>query len=307
MKILGIGLSGLVGSRIVALLGSTHEFSAISTSSGVDITQKQQVHDAITSSNASVVLHLAAKTDVNGCEEDKQKDLTIQTLPQEQQEIQWMQHKTAWAVNVVGTENVVHACEASGKKLIAISTDFVFDGTISEDDAYTEESVPHPLNWYGQTKYMAEQMVEKATIPWVILRIAYPYRSQFTKNDFVRAVLGRLQKAEGVTMVTDHVMSPTFIDDIAFALDQVMKQEATGMFHCVGSQWITPYDAAVAIAKTFHIDVSLIEKTTRAEYFASKAQRPFRLQLKNDKIRGLGVSMVSFEEGLHKIKSQLHP
>ncbi|CAN5130148.1 dTDP-4-dehydrorhamnose reductase [soil metagenome] len=286
MKILGTGLTGLVGSRIVELLKDKYEFENISRSTGVDITNKEQVHKAISETDAEIVFHLAAKADVDGCEKDKELG--------EQGE--------AWKINVEGTRNVVLACEALKKKLVYISTDFVFDG---EKELYTEDDTPRPVNFYAKTKYEGEKIVQTLTPSWLILRIAYPYRAQFEKNDFVRAVKGKLEKGEAVTMVTDHIFCPTFIDDIANALDRLLMQEATGIFHVVGGQALSPLDVATKIAKEFDYETTLISATTRAEFFKDRAIRPFRLALNNDKISKLGIQMRSFEEGLTELKIQI--
>lgn len=285
MKILGTGLSGLVGSRIVELLKDRYEFE----SSDVDITDKDNIQSQIKNSNASIVLHLAAKTDVDGCEEDKSlgKD------------------GAAWMVNVIGTKNIADACLESGKKLIYISTDFVFNGINPPAGGYSEEDIPNPVNWYARTKYTGEKIVQSLSCPWIITRIAYPYRSSFLRNDFFRAILSRLQRNEQVLAVTDHIFTPTFVDDIANAIDTLIKNNCTGIFHVVGTQSLTPYDAAILIAKKFGFDQSLIAKTTRAEFFKDRAPRPFHLALKNDKIENLGVKMKGFEEGLREIKSEL--
>lgn len=286
MKVLGTGLDGLVGSRIVELLSSKYQFENLSISTGVDITSRDIVLERIKNSDAPIVLHLAAKTNVDGCELDK-------TLGKEGE---------AWKINVDGTKNVVDACLESNKKLIYISTDFVFDGT---KDVYTEEDIPNPVNWYAQTKYEGEKIVQSSKIPWIIVRIASPYRAKFERLDFARAILKRLQEGLPVAGVIDHIFTPTYIDDIAFAIDALIKNNSQGIFHVVGSRNLTPYKAAFLIAKEFGLDSSKITKTTRAEFFNNRAPRSFQLTLKNDKIRKLGIRMRTFEEGLREIKSQM--
>ena len=106
-------------------------------------------------------------------------------------------------------------------------------------------------------------------------------------------------------MVWDHVMVPTFIDDIVNALDILIRTEQKGIFHVVGSQKISPLNASLKIAEAFELDDSLISKTSRNEYFAGKAPRPFCLYLKNDKINRLGIEMSSFDKGLVEIKNQI--
>lgn len=302
MKILGTGLSGLVGSRIVELL-KDYEFENLSLETGVDILDKDDVFNRISNSKADIILHMAAKTDVDGCENDKKEDQKILRIQDVlQQEKSWRRKKTAWAVNVSGTKNIAHACEVNNKKIIYISTDFVFDG---EKESYSEEDLPNPVNWYAKTKYEGEKVIESLSSPFLIIRLAYPYRARFERNDFFRAMLNRLKNNQPVTAVTDHIFSPTFIDDFSHALDLIFKENPQGIIHVVGSQNLSPYDAALLIAKHFNLDRSLISKTTRKDFFKNRAQRPFKLALKNDKIRKLGIGMKTFEEGLLEIKKQI--
>jgi dTDP-4-dehydrorhamnose reductase len=287
-KIFGIGISGLVGSRIAEVLKDNYIFDNLSLDTGVDITKPETLDVIRRDTEHPVVLHLAAKADVDGCEQDKEQG----------------EQGQAYLFNVVGTENVVAACKERGKKIIYISTDFVFDGEKLTDEAYVEEDTPHPVNWYAKTKYLGEEVVKNAGIPYLITRIAYPYRNDdfAAKKDFVHAILGRLQEGLPIVGVTDHIMTPTYLDDIAYALDALIAQDAEGIYHVVGSQSVTPYDAAMLIAQKFGLDKSLISKTTREEFFKGRAPRPFNLRLNNDKIKKLGVTMRTFEEGLEELK-----
>jgi len=287
MKILGTGLDGLVGSRIVELLKDKHEFENLSISTGVNITDRDVILEKIKTSDAQIVLHLAAKTNVDGCEKDK-------ALGEDGE---------AWKINVGGTKNIADACSQTNKKLIYISTDFVFDGN---KEVYSEEDIPNPINWYAKTKYEGEKVVQASKIPWIIVRIAYPYRAVFERLDFARAILRRLQEGFPIAAIKDHIFTPTYIDDIASAFDMLISKNSQGVFHVVGNQSLTPYDAALLVAKTFDFDQNLISKTTREEFFKDRARRPFQLRLKNDKITKLSVRMRTFEQGLREIKSQIN-
>jgi dTDP-4-dehydrorhamnose reductase len=301
-KILATGLTGLVGSRFTELLGEAYEFEHISLDNGIDILDKDAVFSKISGSSASIVIHMAAKANVDGCESDKERDKEILELKSEKEkENTWRSEKTAWAVNVYGTQNVIEACQKADKKIVYISTDFVFDG---KKRNYTEDDECAPVNWYAKTKYEGEKLVQNSELDYLITRIAYPYRAFFERNDFVRAILAKLQKSEKLNMVTDHIMTPTFIDDIANALDVLIQLGQKGIFHVVGSQAVCPYDAAVKIAREFDLDESLISKTSRREYFAGKAVRPFCLYLKNDKIGKLGIEMSTFDKGIIEVKNQ---
>lgn len=288
-KIIGTGLSGLVGSRVVELLGQDYDFEDISRKTGTDITDGNAVLERLQKSDAEWVIHMAAYTNVDGAEAEK--DLKEQS--------------ESWKINVLGTENVVRAAEKTGKKIVYISTDFVFDGENAPKGGYTEEDTPNPINWYATTKHEGELRIQQSHAPWIITRIAYPYRAKFEKNDFMRAMKGRLEQGLGIKAITDHIYSPTFIDDVSFALDALLQQDARGIYHVTGSQFLSPHDAAMSIASEFGLDKNLIGTTTRDEYFSGKAKRPFDLSMNNAKIKSLGVVMKGFTEGLREIKKQL--
>lgn len=284
MKIFTIGGSGLVGSRISELLGGKHEFTDLSLTSGVDITSAGSLDAIRNDIERNIVILLAAKADVDGCEADK--DLG--------------ENGDAWRINVGGVQNVVDACRPTNKKLIYISTDFVFSGGDTPENGYKEDDRPSPINWYAQTKYRGEEIIRNSEAPFIIARIAYPYRKKFDiKKDFVRAIKDRLESGQSVAAVVDHVMTPTFIDDIVLGLDKLIEADSTGIFHITGTQSLTPYDAAMLIAEKFGLDKNLISKTTRDEYFAGKAQRPFNVSMNNAKIKQLGIKMSTLEEGLN--------
>ncbi len=290
MKLFIIGGSGLVGTRIVEILqDKNYTIDDLSLTNGVDITDPSSLDIIRDDTEHEVVLHLAAKADVEGCESDK-------LLGEE---------GAAYKINVGGTKNVVDACVDSGKKLLYISTDFVFDGTKEPPYKYVEDDTPNPVNWYAMTKYKGEEVIQNSGISFAILRIAYPYRGdEFPlKKDFVHAVMGRLANKQPITAVTDHIMTPTFIDDIAYAIDAVLANNAAGIYHVVGSQSLTPFDAFQLLADRFGYDKQLFGQTRREIFFKGKAPRPFNLSLNNDKITQLGVAMRTFEEGLKELKT----
>jgi dTDP-4-dehydrorhamnose reductase len=101
----------------------------------------------------------------------------------------------------------------------------------------------------------------------------------------------------------DHIMTPTYLDDIAMALDVLFTTNQHGIFHVVGSQSLTPHNAAVDIADHFGYDKSLITDDTREVFFQGRAPRPFNLSMSNNKIRQLGIQMKTFDEGLEAIKA----
>ena len=288
-KIVGTGISGLVGSRITELLKYKFEFSNVSIETGIDIRNIDSLVEPIGNSDAQIILHMAAKTDVDGCEKDKGLGV----------------NGGAWQINVQGTKNIIDVALKKRKKIIYISTDYVFDGENCPTDGYKEEDQVNPENWYGETKSEGEKLVRGSGLPFLIIRIAYPYRANFDlKRDFFRTIKERLETNQPVFALTDHIFTPTLIDDIASALEFLVNNEITGIVHVVGSEFLTPYEASVQIADVFNLNKSLIQKTTREKFFKDRAFRPFKLAIKNVKMRNLGVFLNTFNEGLLKIKRQ---
>jgi dTDP-4-dehydrorhamnose reductase len=271
------------------MLKGIYEIEEYNSSTGTDIIHLESLN-SLKLSNAEWVILLAAKADVDGCELDKAAG----------------ESGDAWKINVVGAKNVADVCKESGKKLLYVSTDFVFDGEKEEGESYSEDDTPNPVNWYAHTKWQGEEAVKTSGAEFVIVRLAYPYRASFdTKNDFMRAIKTRLENGQPIAGVTDHLFCPTFIDDFVTACDILIQHNSEGIYHVTGSETLTPYEAAQIIADTFDLNSELISGTTRAEYFAGKAERPFNLSLNNGKIKALGVEMKTFGEGLREIKSQL--
>lgn len=285
MKILGTGLSGLVGSRIVELLSPKHTFVNYSLENGVDITNREDIISRITGdTESSWVIHLAAYTNVQQAEADR-------ALGAE---------SAAWKVNVTATEYIIEACVASHKRLLYVDTDYAFDGS---KQLYTEEDSVHPLSWYGETKSEGAKRALALGDMGLVIRISNPYRAHpVGKKDFAHKMLERLLANQEVVAPADQLFVPTFIDDIAGAMDTLLSRAASGMYHVVGSQAVSPFDVAKTIARVYALDPTLVKKTTFADFFVSRAPAPQYAVLQNDKIRALGVVMRGFDEGIAEVK-----
>jgi dTDP-4-dehydrorhamnose reductase len=276
LKIALTGADGLVGSRIVELLNNDFLFIPIPQSS-MDITNQKQVNETINDLDFDIFLHLAGYTNVAGAETNR--DLCFK-------------------INIDGTKNVFDIVKTKNKKFIYISTDFIFDG---KTPPYFEDSTPNPSGVYADSKYQGEKVVGSKGM---IVRIAYPYRSAFkAKRDFFRTFKTYLEQKKPLTMITDSLMTPTYIDDIAYGLKYLFNNYSPEIFHLVGSQSISPYEAAVKVANVFNLDKSLIGKTTFEEYIKTKPGLPKLADIRSKKNNFW--KMKTFEEGLNEIKKQI--
>lgn len=288
-KILSTGLSGLVGSRIQEMFSDKYEFLNMDLSTGADITDKQAILDFINKNPADTLIHLAAFTNVNEANNQKGDKDGI-----------------CYKVNVDGTQNIADICKEKGIYLIHISTDFVFAG--DKQDHYTEEDPRNPIEWYGETKAMAEEAVEKTLNHYSIVRIGYPFRAKFEdKPDIVAKTIQGLKDGTLYPQFTDMIITPTFIDDLAKALDVIIDKQPDGIYHLNGSTSLSPFELAQEIAKVFNLDSSKIKEGSLEE-FLKTTDRPYQkiLKISNAKAKKeLGVKISTIDEALSKIKEQL--
>ncbi|HOA11985.1 MAG TPA: sugar nucleotide-binding protein [Candidatus Woesebacteria bacterium] len=258
--ILGTGLNGLVGSKFVSDFSDRYLFDNLDLRDKqrpVDITQQQQVESVIAQSAAKFLIHFAAFTNVTAAfaQSGDKNGLCYQ-------------------VNVVGTKNIAQACQKFNKHLIHISTAYVFNG--EKEGLYTEQDPLSPIEWYGQTKAWAEEVVQSTPgLTWTILRIDQPFRSDpFAKLDVAWKLIEGMRAGKIYPQFTDHYFGPTYIDDFAKVLDAVIRLNLTGLYHATsGEQW-TDFDFARSLAQQLHIDYQ-VEAGSLAKYLET-SQRPYQ-------------------------------
>lgn len=289
IKILATGATGLVGSRFVEMFNYQYEILNMDLSTGHDITKPETFLPFIAAHrNAKILLHLAAFTDMN-------------------QAFAQTGDKTGvcYQVNVAGTRNIASACREYGIHLVHISTDFVFDG--KQSTPYLEDQPLSPIEWYGQTKAMAEEAVEKSGTSYTIVRIAYPYRANYDlKPDLIKKIRVGLESGKLYPQFTDTVITPTFIDDIAKAFAKIIELKPQGILHVVGSEPLSPFQLAQKVAAAYGFDPTTIKEGSLTEYLKS-ASRPYArtVNMSNAKAASLlGIHFASIDEGLAELKKQ---
>ncbi len=283
-KILGTGLTGLVGSRIVELLGNKFDFEDLAFEKGFDITKKETIEGKIADSSAESLIHLAAFTDVNAARKEKGD-----------------KNGLCYRVHVLGTKNIAGLCRKYDKFLVHFSTDFVFDG--EKEGNYTEEDNPHPIEWYGETKYLAEEEVKNSGCRYCIVRIAFPFRAKFpNKLDFVRKIVEGLKNKTLSPQFSDQIITPTFIDDIVLGVEKILGKQPQGTFHLTGSTPISPYELAQKVAEKFGFDKKLAREGSLSLFLKETPDaRPYqkRLALSNQKVKNaLGVLFKDIDQAL---------
>ncbi|MBP2045446.1 dTDP-4-dehydrorhamnose reductase [Methanobacterium aggregans] len=277
------GGSGLLGSKFGYLAGDryditvTHHKNPVQNSVSFDITDEEDVINKISLLNPDFVVHSAALTNVDYCEDH----------PDE-----------AWNINVNGTENIAKACEKTGSKLVYVSTDFVFDG---ERGMYLEDDETNPLGHYALTKLKGEEVIQKYDVDHAVARVSVLYGWHSCMN-FVTWVINELKNGMEINIVTDQYNSPTLADNAAEAILKLFELDKTGVYHTAGGERINRFDFALNIADVFELDSNLINPV-ESKSFVQKAKRPRDSSLNVEKVeKDTGMKMFDTVEGLEYMK-----
>jgi dTDP-4-dehydrorhamnose reductase len=291
MDILVTGGSGTVGWKILDRaepqdsLWYTYKDSDVdhpeATGRKLDIREKEDVTEVVSEIKPDAVVHSAAMTDVDGCETNPEK---------------------ARAVNVEGTRNVVNAASSVGAHLVFISTSFVFDGT---KHPHEEDDKKNPVNEYGRTKALAEEVVEQADIQSAIVRTDQPYgwTEPWQNETMVEWILDELDEDGDVEVFDDWYNVPTYLPDLAEAILEITKTGKEGIYHAVGPDYLNRYEWACKIADVFGHDASRIEPIP-SETVDLPAERPNAYIRNGSVIEAIGYEFVSVRSGLERMNSE---
>lgn len=297
-KLLVTGSTGLVGSRFTDLFKDKFSIKTLGRNNvdiQINLTSEKEVFQAVSSSDADALINFAAFTNVDGAEAEKgDKSGEVYTM------------------NTLLPYWLAKSCEATGKMLYHISTDYVFDG--KNNHPYTEEDTPHPVNsWYSITKYKGELEVANAfrkKNSFAVVRISYPYSGLYERKlDIARTVIKRLSVKESYAGISDQKIKPTSVDDIAYALDILLKHKASGIFHVAGNFspaiYTSPLNFALKIAGVFELDSSLIKPILFSEFSKTRiAPRPQHTWLDTTKLEKLGFCSTQIDQALIRFKKQ---
>jgi dTDP-4-dehydrorhamnose reductase len=274
-KILVIGAKGMLGRDLVETLRTSFPRDEITgwDLEEVDIQEERSTVTRIGNLEPGWIIHLAAYTDVDGCE---------------------LNEKKAFAVNAEGVKHVALGALTCGAKLVTLSTDYVFDG--KKDRPYLEEDPPNPLNVYGRSKWKGEQYVQELVKDALIIRTQWLY-GRFGKN-FVASILRQAGEKAVLSVVNDQVGSPTYTVDLSQAISLLIEQKARGIFHVANSDSCTWYQYAQTILKLSGIEGVKVVPIS-SQKLAYPAVRPAYSVLDTKKLkRETGLTLRPWVEAL---------
>ncbi len=187
-----------------------------------DVTDRACVTQTVTAFKPDLVIHAAAMTNVDGCARDPD---------------------AAYRANALGTQYVALACQQVSCAMVYISTNEVFDGAKTEP--YLEFDATNPINAYGRSKLAGEMFVRDLLTRFYIVRLAWLYGKG--GNHFVRKIIRRADEQGSLRVVADEVGSPTYAEDVAGAVRQLVNTGAFGVYHLVNDGVASRFDFACEI------------------------------------------------------------
>ncbi len=265
MRILVIGKNGMLGNAILET--STHwDHEVVGWGrEELDITDHQSVIDKISKLNPEVIINTAALTNVDLCEDEPE---------------------TANTINGKAAGYIAEAAAKIDAKLIHISTDYVFDGR--DQSGYEENHPVGPINKYGESKLLGEQLVAEkchkhfiARVSWLfgVNPLAIPKRL-----DFIRQLLSWSEKNNELTILNTQLGKVTYSYDVAAAIEKLITTEDYGIYHFANEGENTRFQFAKKVFEILSKDGIAIKPGTLEDLnITLKAERPDFSSLINTK------------------------
>ena len=287
MKIIILGANGFIGRRILNRLYPSHQVLACSLHPDIlpeegyrfetiDMLDYTAMTTLLNDFQPEVIINASALSVVDYCE---------------------LHPEEAYAMNVTAVKHLAEYSRDHSCRLIHLSTDFVFDGTSSI--AYTETDTPNPVNYYGKTKQWSEEVIGQLCTDYAIVRVEVVYGKPLPNQhgNIVHLVKNRLENGQSIRVVSDQFRSPTWVEDIACAIEQLLSNQHQGIYHICGGETLSVAEIAYRAAKYFNLDTSLIEPITTEAMNEATPRPPFTPMSVEKAQQAFGYQPSVLEEG----------
>lgn len=240
----------------------------------LDLGDHEAVMRAVTGARPAIILNCAAYNNVDGAESDPLAALTGNTF---------------------AVRSLARAAAEIGAVLVHYSTDFVFDGEASTP--YTELDEPRPQSVYGASKLLGEWFALQSSRSYV-LRVESLFGGPAPRSS-VDKIIDALLAGREAPVFVDRVVSPSFVDDVAAATEQLLATRAAfGLYHCVNDGAASWDELALELARIAGVDAKL--KRLKMADVALIAKRPRYCALSNGKLRQAGVVMPRWQDAMRR-------
>jgi len=258
MKFLVTGSAGLIGSQIVKdLVKQNHTaYSCYHNQKPLqgiptllDLSDENQIIQTLQQIKPDTIIHLAAMTNVDLCETEKEL-VTI--------------------INTKATEILAKQAAKLNAFFLYVSTDYVFDGI---NGMKKEDNLPNPLGFYGKSKLEGELVLNQLASNWCIARTSSPFGIHSTKKSFPLWIKENLEVKKAIPVFVDQFTSPTYVPNLSKMLIEIAIRQIIGIIHVSGATRISRYALAELVADKLHLDKNFLIPT-KLDTMNWKAQRP---------------------------------
>ena len=283
MKILVFGKTGQVGEEISRIKKPGLNITQLNRSQA-DLLKPDLIRKTILTEEPDVVLNLAAYTEVDKAEEEKEE---------------------ANLINSLAPIEMAKASEEINIPFLHLSTDYVFDG--GGEEPWKTDELTKPINAYGKSKLLGEEGIKSASTRYVILRTSWvfsPYR-----NNFVKSMIRLSRNNNSLRVVNDQIGGPTAASDIAdvcVKISEALRADSSlkGTYHFSGIPFVSRADFAREIFKISKRDI--IVKDILTEQFPTPALRPKNSRLNSElTVSRFGISLPDWRVGLKDVVDEL--
>jgi dTDP-4-dehydrorhamnose reductase len=277
MKVLVTGAGGQVGREVVDAL-APHEVIACGHAD-LDTGDRQAALEVIVGARPDAIVHCASWTNVDGCESDPDH---------------------AFRDNALANRNVMEAARRIGAYVVALSTDYVFDGY--NDEPYHEWDTPNPLSVYGASKLAGEFEIDPDC---AVVRTSWV--CGLHGSNAVKTILRLAQQKGNMRFVTDQRGSPTIVSDLVVALRSFVEDRLPGTWHVTNQDALTWYEFARVVLTAAGNDPGRVEAIKTADLDPPRAAaRPANSQLDNRALRLAGRPLLPhYRDSLDNLVAQL--
>jgi len=272
VKLVVTGSAGMLGQRVVADAAARGWTPVGVDLPDGDLTDKAVARELIAGHAPDAIVHCAAWTDVDGAEE---------------------REDAALRVNADASRNVARAAKAVGARVVAVSTDYVFDGTLT-GRPYVESDPTAPLGAYGRTKLAGELAIAEELDDHAIARTAWLFGAG--GKNFCETMLGLAATRDRVAVVTDQIGSPTWTGHLSPALLTLVEGDVRGVVHTAGNGQVSWHGLTTELFRVAGVDCEVGE-TTAAE-FQRPAPRPAWSVLATDRQREGAPVLPPWQDGV---------
>jgi dTDP-4-dehydrorhamnose reductase len=269
MKVLIFGATGLLGKALVREWTSD-EVEAMG-SRDVDIRDSAKVREIMENARPDWIVLAAAYTDVDGCESHRE---------------------LAFSVNRDGAVNVAEATRQAGAKLIFLSSDYVFDG--KKTSPYEVEDKRNPQSVYGHSKAEAEINLLEILPRTCIARTSWVFG--VGGRCFPDTILRMAANRPALDVVNDQRGCPTYTVDLARAIIQLCRKDASGIVHVTNAGDCTWFQFAQEIIHRTGLTTEV--RPVSSQQMARPAPRPAYSVLSATSLRRDGIEMPGWKDAL---------